>query len=375
MITRILSAPKSAKDPLSYNEEKILLGKAEIIGGENVESLSIFSMRLAAKQLESNLAISAKTKNKAFHMAINPGVDDNMNDQEVCAYVDDLMRELDYEKQPYLIIKHHDIDRIHYHVVAVRIKMDGRVVRDSFSKREVMRIQKSSAEKYGFSVCYIDDNVQGLKPTPIINGMKHLVKQIRVNIMEAICFKHSDKTQFRAILRAFGIKYTQGVKVDKNGIGHNYDSFRGVDGEGNDLNRPVTAKKLFGVPLDEIYRTYHMPGQWPPCQATLTKIGIAYDNSKDIEEFKRRLNRVGISIFLHDKDGNEIKKTADLEGAEFVDMKAKQCLMLESTQLTLANIKHLLEESDRKRKEKEKPKEKPKEVVEKETSPAIQRKP
>ena len=57
--------------------------------------------------------------------------------------LDRLMEHLGYGSQPYLISRHADIDRIHFHIVSTRIdKQSGKKIKDNFEKEKVQKFIK-----------------------------------------------------------------------------------------------------------------------------------------------------------------------------------------------------------------------------------------
>lgn len=151
MITRELSSCGSAATSLDYNEKKVDVAEAFVVAVRNIKNGNKYSIYRSMEVLENNLRISKKTKNKGFHMAVCPGVIDDITENNVVNYIDEVMAELGFVGQPYVIYRHNDILREHFHVVSCRIKPDGHVVRDCFIHRKLMSIQDRLAEKYHYT--------------------------------------------------------------------------------------------------------------------------------------------------------------------------------------------------------------------------------
>jgi len=348
MITRIAKPSSSSSDPLNYNEEKLFAGEAQIVAVRNIREATMFRIRLEMERLEANPLIHANTKNKGFHLSVNPTIEDNMNDADVVNYVDDMMTDLKYGDQPYVVFRHNDIDRVHYHVVSTNVDENGRIIRDSFSRLKVMRLQEKYSSKYGFSVSVIENDAEKLEPTPLKTGMKNMIGFIRANVHAAVNFIHKGDTQLKAVLRYYGILLRRGISKK----GHPYESFRGVDEDGNYLGRPIPVKKVLGESFDSYYQNHYLEHKYGKKDFSISKIRIAFEQSKDgnIDDFRRRLNKRGISLYLSNKNGNEAQKKADIEDVVFIDTNANLCLSLADCRLKLNDVIRLIRESDAEKK-------------------------
>ena len=59
------------------------------------------------------------------------------------------MQALGYVSQPYIVFKHHDIEREHIHIVSLRVNEQGEKINDGFEKRRSKRITDALEQKYG----------------------------------------------------------------------------------------------------------------------------------------------------------------------------------------------------------------------------------
>ena len=101
-----------------------------------------------------------------FHMSVNPGEGDKpLSEKEVVDLVDEIMKELGYQEQPYRIYAHTDIPRKHYHIVSCRAGRDGKRIDDSFERIKLRKALKTLSEKYGFDMHENDiERGEDLKP-------------------------------------------------------------------------------------------------------------------------------------------------------------------------------------------------------------------
>ena len=338
MITRIQRHSSSALQPLDYNEQKCAKGQADVVHVANVRSDSFWAIRAAMKDRESHPGISRKTRYKGFHMSINPGPDDHVDEAAVISYIDDVMKELGYHDQPYAVYRHNDIEREHYHVVSVRIDEKGKVIRDSFSWLRTMRIQAVLAEKYGFRVGLEDDNIKSLpEPRRIRMSIPNMLQQMRANVTHVMSFFHDSPAEITAALRLYGITMKRGHYK-----GHEYVSFTAVDEHGKPLNRPVSAKKLLGMPFAEYHRTQLRSKsritQTDMYLSEVESIRAHFARSVDMPDFRKRLYGVGIGMMFINVQGEAAKTKEDVRGAVFVIPGKKLCLSCSDCGLTIRDI-------------------------------------
>jgi len=341
----------SSSAGLEYNEEKLFLGEAEIVDVENIPDATMFSVRAAFKTLEDNPAIHAGVRNMRIHLAVNPGPYDHADLAKVRRYIKKLMEELGYGGQPYVVFVHHDIDRIHYHVVGCRVLADGTIISDSFIGLRIKDFQERVAKEFGFTVGRPDNKDLVLKPAPIKQGMQNLVPQVRANVREAVNFRHDGLMQLNVILGTFGVRMKQGKVKSRDGKYHPYTSFRAIDGHGKPLMRPIQAKDLLGEKFDTFYSKHHEERKLP-MPISVHRVRDSYFGSSDLDEFRMRLKVLGVRIVPIYGGKEKTRAAADITNALFIDFKEKDCLTLDDCKLTLDMIIRLAEKSEEKKRNK-----------------------
>ena len=147
MVVKIQQSAGSCSAPIGYNEKKVAMGEAEVLSWSGIDCPTPAGIYRSFEAYESNPAISAKTGNLAFHMTVNPSVTDGMTNDRASEFIKDLMDGLGYGEQPWIAYKHMDIDRIHYHVVSVRVDEKGKVISDSFQRRNLQSLMEGLAPK------------------------------------------------------------------------------------------------------------------------------------------------------------------------------------------------------------------------------------
>ena len=80
MVVKIQRGAASCRTPVGYNERKVASGEARVVGVSNMEGDSMATVLRTFDAYENNPAISARTRSLSFHMSINPGPGEGLDD-------------------------------------------------------------------------------------------------------------------------------------------------------------------------------------------------------------------------------------------------------------------------------------------------------
>lgn len=157
MIVEIEEAHPSCKSTLDYNERKVARGTAELVAFCNIEDTS----RKAVYELfERYEKTRYPIKRLSFHASVNPSDKDECSEEQVIGFIAEMMDYMGYGDTPYLVYRHFDIDRIHYHIASVRVDGDGRKIECLYEKKRVTAFMKTVADKYSFSMAEAGQGVK-----------------------------------------------------------------------------------------------------------------------------------------------------------------------------------------------------------------------
>ena len=89
--------------------------------------------------------------NKAvFHASISLSPEDRqLSDSEFSAIAQRFLDGMDYHDSPFVVVRHHDTDHQHIHIVASRITLKGEVVSDAHDFRRAETVMRKLEEEYG----------------------------------------------------------------------------------------------------------------------------------------------------------------------------------------------------------------------------------
>lgn len=148
MVTKIMRSAGTVMSALDYNQEKVNAGKAVVVATANIGD-GQDAIRSTFKVYESR---NIRSRNVSFHMSVNPSPQDMITDGQIPSFVSELMAGLGYGNQPYVLFRHEDIERCHYHVVSVRVGYDGKKIPDRQEHRRCSEITRELSNKYGLEM-------------------------------------------------------------------------------------------------------------------------------------------------------------------------------------------------------------------------------
>ena len=238
MITKILKKTASATTKLEYNEPKVDIQKAAVVAVNLIVSPSHEDIYSAILMRESNPRIAPQFKLKGFEMTVNPSPDDyglyfvdpetgkaGINEPIIIRYISDVMERLGYGDQPYVVYRHFDIDRVHYHIVSTRVDWRGRKIRDTYEHRRVEQIQRELAPKYGYFIGNEGKEVKVSSADPEVVKNRRFdpkaqktMANMTALLEEGLKFDFTSFEQFQAVMQAMSLKVTM---TPRNNGGYN----------------------------------------------------------------------------------------------------------------------------------------------------------
>jgi hypothetical protein len=206
----------STRNALFYNERKVVQRKATFYHSRNTPEINPFlgdknARNQIFKEIEDH---NTRVQKKGLHISVNPTVGDlvRLGDAGIRTEIDNLMKHLGYGNQPYLVYKHADLERVHFHIVSTRIDCEtGKKIKDNYEKEKTQRFIKDLEQKYQLTK---DDNPEKLN-FRFSNSSKDLKQNLenlfgQLNRMEFI----TSKAMYDQALGLFQ------VEIRKAGKGH-----------------------------------------------------------------------------------------------------------------------------------------------------------
>ncbi len=323
MVAKI-SSGKSLFGALSYNQQKVDEGGANVLFSQNMIRTvdGSYNIPLCIRSFEPYLMANNKTLNPVIHISLNPHPDDKLSDEQLSCIGKEYMEKLGYGKQPYLIYKHEDIDRAHIHIVSVRVDETGKKIDDSYEKRRSEKIRKELEQKYKLIPAEKQKQSEGLslKPVDLKQGnIKRQVSNITKSLMKE--YKFQSITEYRALLNIYGVTVEE-VKGEVRGKAYNGLVYSSLDKKGKKAGNPFKAS-LIGktVGYDALQkRMASSKESLKDKQAyarTKHTVSVLLMKNPSRRQFEKELAKNGISVVFRQNDEGRIY------GVTFIDHKEK----------------------------------------------------
>lgn len=162
MIIKIMAPAGSSFPGVNYNDKKINEGKGELMKMKNFPS---FINKDSNKQQVRDYLKAISNGNKKvlkpqFHAMISTKFQEHSK-EELAKIAEDFMDEIEYGKQPFIIVHHDDTENSHVHIVTTRVdKETGKKINDGYEK---LKAQKSLSDTL--------ENLYGIKSEEKLNRL------------------------------------------------------------------------------------------------------------------------------------------------------------------------------------------------------------
>ena len=149
MVAKI-SIGSSLYGALAYNAQKVNAGEGKLLALNRVFDGGDGRMDCARllRDFCNCMPENIRTRNTVIHISLNPHPDDRLTDMEMANIAQIYMERLGYGNQPYVIVKHEDIDRHHVHIVSVNVDEKGKRIDKDFLFRRSERIRKKLEKEF-----------------------------------------------------------------------------------------------------------------------------------------------------------------------------------------------------------------------------------
>lgn len=315
MVAKIMQPTPSMESPLGYNEEKVQAGEAVILGEYNKPDRDATILH-ALERLERH---RFRSQSVSFHMSVNPSETEGLTDKQACELISGMMNGLGYGSQPYIVYKHTDIERTHYHVVSIRIKEDGRRINDRQEHRRCQKLLKDYAERYGYKVGTGERarlHAEGIDPRRFNPASGNVVAQMKAIFQECCRYHMTTFNQFKLIMASHGIDVQERAGDSISLV------LRGLDSDGKPCTAPIYERDI-GVDLYSVYEQHalaccsHAGIKRREMSKVCNLANYCLQYSQSELHFKNMLSRHDIDLHIHrTKDGK-------IFGATFIDHATK----------------------------------------------------
>lgn len=246
MVAKI-SIGRSLYGALAYNTQKVNAGEGKLLATNRVFDSGDGQMDCARllRDFCNCMPENVRTRNTVIHISLNPHPDDRLTDMEMANIAQAYMERLGYGNQPYVIVKHEDIDRHHVHIVSVNVDEKGKRIDRDFLFRRSERIRKELEKKFSLHPAEHKRDKIHEAVSKVDIGKGDMKKQIAsVLLSVATRYRFQTMGEYRALLSFYNI-HVEETRGKVGGREYHGLVYSATDEKGNKVGNPFKAS-LFG---------------------------------------------------------------------------------------------------------------------------------
>lgn len=246
-----ISKVASIEDVVDYNMEKVDGGLARLLDswripvgsqGDDPDRQSVIQI------LKDRADLNHRVRKSVTHISINPSPDDRLSDEQLTEIGRLLLARLGYGDQPYLMVKHMDIERHHVHIVVSNITDNGKKISDTFEKFRCNSIRRAIEKEYSLSraedvgkALSVPDTDSDLPISPRTDARKprtvtDIIRDRLDGILDGYSFSQLEDFQLLATLSGIRVAVTPSDGENSEGLAYAL--------EGDDRTPPVAASNI-----------------------------------------------------------------------------------------------------------------------------------
>ncbi len=306
---------------IKYNADKVNEGKGQLLDTNRVFNNGTGRVDIAQvlQDFERWMPKQTRTEKPVLHVSLNPHPDDKLTDGDLMAIAHEYMERMGYGDQPYIIVKHEDIDRHHIHIVSVRVNEQGRCIDKSFNFPRSKRITRDIEKEYGLHPADKKQEKQTVNSLHLVNPKECDIKKQVGNTVKAVFSSYQFQTigELRALLSLYNITVDE-VRGNVRGEDYNGLVYSVIDANGEKVGNPFKSS-LFGksVGYEALQKKVAAYKQRIKdknlTEPTKKSLEYALKRTYDKDEFVRLLKEKGIDCVFRYTDESR------LYGATFID--------------------------------------------------------
>ena len=319
MVAKI-SVGKSLYGALAYNGEKINEAKGRLLTTNRIynDGTGTVDIRKAMEGFLACMPEHTRVEKPVLHISLNPHPDDVLTDTELQDIAREYLEKLGYGNQPYLVVKHEDIDRHHLHIVTINVDEKGRRLNQDFLFRRSDRIRRELEQKYGLHPAE-RKNQRIENPLRKVDASAGDVKRQIGNTVKALNGQYRFQTmgEYRALLSLYNMTVEE-ARGNVRGREYHGLVYSVTDDAGNKTGNPFKSS-LFGksAGYEAVQKKFARSKQEIKDRklADMTKRAVlsVLEGTYDKEKFVSRLREKGIDTVLRYTEEGRIY------GATFID--------------------------------------------------------
>ena len=232
---------------IKYNADKVNEGKGQLLDTNKIfnDCTGKVDIPHTLHDFERHMPLQMRTEKPVIHISLNPHPDDRLTDKELTEMAHEYMQRMGYGNQPYIIVKHEDIDRHHLHIISVRVDEQGKRINSDFTHKRSLAIVQDFERRYNLLKGEKRENKQQ-NPLPPVNPDTGDIKKQVGNTVKAVFRDYQFQTigELRALLSLYNLTVDE-VRGNAKGEDYNGLVYSVIDANGNKVGNPFKSS-LFG---------------------------------------------------------------------------------------------------------------------------------
>lgn len=232
---------------IKYNAAKVNEGKGQLLDTNKIFNDGTGKVDIAQTMhdFERHMPMQMRTEKPVIHISLNPHPDDRLTDKELTEMAHEYMQRMGYGDQPYIIVKHEDIDRHHLHIISVRVDEQGKRINSDFTHKRSLAIVQDFERRYNLHKGEKRENKQQNPLHPVNPDTGDIKKQVG-NTVKAVFRDYQFQTigELRALLSLYNLTVDE-VRGNAKGEDYNGLVYSVIDAKGNKVSNPFKSS-LFG---------------------------------------------------------------------------------------------------------------------------------
>jgi Relaxase/Mobilisation nuclease domain. len=250
-----LKEGKSVRGALSYNEQKVTAGKAELILASRFGcELSVLGFNEKLNRFEQLNRKRQRGEINTLHLSLNFSPYDQIDTEKMQAIALDYMKRIGFGDQPFLVYRHDDANHPHVHIVTSTVKPNGRPINVHRLGIRLSEPARKAIEK-GFNLIPAasmkKEAALPLIPVALEKAQygQGETKRVISNIVREVTSRYhfTSLDELNAILKDFNVLADPGRPGsrirDKGGLVYSI-----IDSYGNKVGIPIKASAIYSQP-------------------------------------------------------------------------------------------------------------------------------
>ena len=309
---------------IKYNADKVNEGKGQLLDTNKIfnDGTGKVDIVQTMHDFERHMPLQMRTEKPVIHISLNPHPDDRLTDKELTEMAHEYMQRMGYGDQPYIIVKHEDIDRHHLHIVSVRVDEHGKRINSDFTHKRSLSIVQDFERRYDLHKGEKWENKQQNPLHPVNPDTGDIKKQVG-NTVKAVFRDYQFQTigELSALLSLYNLTVDE-VRGNAKGEDYNGLVYSVIDANGNKVGNPFKSS-LFGKSVG--YEALQRKAAFSKknikeknlSEPTRKTLEYALRRTYDKDELVQMLKAKGIDcVFRYTDEGR-------LYGATFIDHRTR----------------------------------------------------